>query len=153
VTVRAQVHRHVVYIVGKVGAVIEIEAAQEILVGLAGARMLNGDEPRDDLQQLRDAQQGPHRKVGATHRTFARRAGAADLCFATSEHDHFFQHICGGRDIADRKQCKGNDRDRAMRMRSSHIDTTPGPMNAAELRGAAGLARYCYGYDAVVNVK
>lgn len=37
---------------------IEIEAAQEVLVGLAAAGMLGGNEARDKFKQVARAQQG-----------------------------------------------------------------------------------------------
>nr|WP_255615653.1 hypothetical protein [Polymorphobacter sp. PAMC 29334] len=54
VRVRPHVDRHTVDELGEVGAVIEVEAAQEILVGLAAARMLRSDETWDDFEQFAD---------------------------------------------------------------------------------------------------
>ena len=53
----AQVQRHVVDQRREVGAMVQVEAAQEILIGLAAARMLDGNHSRHRLEQLRHAQQ------------------------------------------------------------------------------------------------
>ena len=55
--VRAHVDRHAVHEHRKVGAVVEVEAAQEILVGLAAAGMRGGDKSRHELEQVAGAQQ------------------------------------------------------------------------------------------------
>ena len=54
VAMGAHVDRHVVDSDGEIGAVVEIEAAQKILVGFALAAMLGHDQPRHDFQQLAD---------------------------------------------------------------------------------------------------
>ena len=47
-----QVHRHAVDGEREVGAVIEVEPAQEVLVRLAVARVLGDDQPGHGLQEL-----------------------------------------------------------------------------------------------------
>jgi hypothetical protein len=53
--VRRHVDRHAIDKAGEIGAMIEIEAAKEILVGLAAARMLRGDDAGHVLDQFADA--------------------------------------------------------------------------------------------------
>ena len=53
----AQLHRHAGHPGGKVGAVIEFEAAQEVLVGLAGAAVRGDHDARDRFKQRAGAQQ------------------------------------------------------------------------------------------------
>ena len=67
--VRRQVQRHPIQVVGEIGAVIQIEAAQEILVGLPAARVLRDDDARHGFQDFPAAQ---NRAVGKL-----RRAGGA----------------------------------------------------------------------------
>ena len=55
--VRAHVDRHAGEIGREIGAVIEIEAAQEILVRLAGAAVLGDDHARDVFQHFARPQQ------------------------------------------------------------------------------------------------
>ena len=50
--VRAPVDRHAGKVRGEVGAVIDVESAQAILVGLAGAAMLRDDQARDTLEHF-----------------------------------------------------------------------------------------------------
>ena len=51
------VDRHAVDLDGEIGAVVEIEAAQEILVGFAFAGMLGDDQAGHDLQRLAGARE------------------------------------------------------------------------------------------------
>jgi len=64
--------------------VVEVEPAQEVLVGLAPARVLRGDEPRGRLEQFGRAEQRADFDVGACHAAFARRRCFADPLLATS---------------------------------------------------------------------
>ena len=50
--VRRQVKRHIVEEYGEIRAVVEIEAAQEILVGLAAAGVLRDDDAGHRLQDF-----------------------------------------------------------------------------------------------------
>ncbi len=85
VAVRAQVHRHVVDVGREVGAVVEVEAAQEVLVRLAAARVLGGDQAGDDFEQLGHAEQGAHGQVGAADGALARRGRLADEVLAAAK--------------------------------------------------------------------
>ena len=91
VAVRAQVQRHAVEDRREVGAVIEVEAAQEILVRLAAAGVLHGDHARHGFEQLGDAQHRPHEQVGAADGALARCLGRADELEAAAEHDDLFE--------------------------------------------------------------
>jgi hypothetical protein len=51
----AHVDRHVVECDVDIGAVIEVEAAQEILVGLPLSAVLGGDQSRHDLEHFADS--------------------------------------------------------------------------------------------------
>ena len=57
VRVAGQVHRHTVDREREVGAVIEVEPAQEVLVRLAVPRVLGDDHAGDGLEQLAAAEQ------------------------------------------------------------------------------------------------
>ena len=91
--VRAHVHRHVVDQGREIGAVIEVEAAQEVLVGLARTGVLDGDQPGHGLEQLGNSQQRPDREVGAADGPLAGGVGPADERLAACEHDDFLEHI------------------------------------------------------------
>jgi hypothetical protein len=58
VRMRGHVHGHAVDAGGEIGAVIEIEPAQEVLVRLAAAAVLSDDQPGHDFEQLARAQHG-----------------------------------------------------------------------------------------------
>ena len=57
---------------------IEVEAAQEILVGLAAARMLGGDEARDDFEQFGDALDRAIFEIDLANDAFRRGSGNTD---------------------------------------------------------------------------
>jgi hypothetical protein len=78
VTVRGHVHRHAVHRHRKVGAVVEVEAAQEVLVGLAVARVLRGDHAGHRLHDVAGAQLGARLVRRALHRALAGAVGGAD---------------------------------------------------------------------------
>ncbi len=74
VGVRDHVHRDAVDRNREVGAVVGVEAAQEILVGLAAARVLYDHQPGSDAQDVLHAADRSQLKVAVTHRE--RRGGA-----------------------------------------------------------------------------
>ncbi len=78
-SMRPEIHLNPVDIGGKIRPVIEVEAAQEILIGLAAARVLRGDHTRHGLQQFGGTQQRAHQKVAARYRPFTGGMGDADL--------------------------------------------------------------------------
>jgi len=96
VGVGGHVHRHAVDRRGEVGPVVEVEAAQEILVGFAVAAVLGDDEPRHHFQHLARAQQRTALEFLRGHGALARRIRIADqLLLAAGDDDHFLQ-IPGG---------------------------------------------------------
>jgi len=70
----------------KVGAVVEVEAADEVLVCLALAGVLRHDESGDDLQQLAIAHDSSQSKVGDSHATFRGRVRDAAEVVDSSRH-------------------------------------------------------------------
>lgn len=72
---RAHVDRHTGHRRGQIGAVVQIEAAQEVLVRFAVATVLGDDQPRRRLQQLARAQQRPVLKLFARNKSLVRRDG------------------------------------------------------------------------------
>ncbi len=72
---------------------IEIEAAQEILVGLARAAMLGRDHARHGLEQFGDLDQRAHEQVLSADAAFAGRTGHADLVLAAAEDDDLLAGI------------------------------------------------------------
>ena len=95
VAMRVHVDGNAVDAGGEVRAVIEIEAAQEILVGLAVAAVLRDDEARNGLQQLAGAQHRAGFELRARDRALGRRFDAADELVALRR-DHDFVEIIGG---------------------------------------------------------
>ena len=88
--VAGHVHRQAVDAGGEVGAMVEVEAAQEVLVGLAVTRVLGDDDPRHEFQHLARAQRGAggqqfgtdhalRRGVGTAHAVVVVAAGDLDL--------------------------------------------------------------------------
>ena len=71
------VHRHAGKVGGEVGAVIEIEAAQVVLVRLALAAVLAGDEPRHGFENLAGAHDGARLELLGGDGAFAGRGGDA----------------------------------------------------------------------------
>ena len=69
------VDRHAVDGDGEIGAVVEIEAAQKILVGFALAGMLGHDQARHDFQQLADPRRRPRVEFLAADADLAGRGG------------------------------------------------------------------------------
>ena len=61
---------HAVYFDGEIGAVVKIEAAQEILIGLTLSGMLGDDQAGHDLQRLADTRErhGVHLLAGEAYR-------------------------------------------------------------------------------------
>jgi CopG family transcriptional regulator, nickel-responsive regulator len=78
VAVRAHVDGHAVDGDGEVGAVVQVEAAQEVLVGLALAAVLGDDEAGRGLQQFPRAVDGAGLELGGQHHALARRLRLAD---------------------------------------------------------------------------
>ncbi len=79
VAVRAHVDGHAIDGDGQIGAVVEIEAAQEVLVGFALAAVLRHDQPRHGFEHLAGAVGGARLQVRARHEALTGRLGLADL--------------------------------------------------------------------------
>ena len=94
--VRRQVERHVVLVYGKVGAVIEVEAAQEILVRLAAPRVLSDYDAGNCLQYFSHAKCGSLLKLRCAHRSLSGGRSDADHAVLPSGDDHRWQ----ARDVA-----------------------------------------------------
>ena len=101
VTVRGQVERHALDRDGEVGAVIQVEAPREVLVGLALAAVLRGDEAGNQLEQVAGAlarvgiELAP---VDAAGRGRRRHAGIGiGIDVDVVEFDRCFRHVgrCG----------------------------------------------------------
>ncbi len=88
--VAAEVDGHAVEERREVRAVIEIEAAQEELIGLADAGVLSRDQARDALEQLADAADRPEAQVGLADPPLRPCRGEADLLGRSAEDDDFF---------------------------------------------------------------
>ncbi len=86
VRVGAHVDRHAVNEGGEVGAVIQIEAAQEVLIGLAVAAVLRDDHAGHKFQQLA----GPQRRTAGDqfcrHRDLAGGVRGADAVIVVAAH-------------------------------------------------------------------
>lgn len=65
--VRDHVDRDAVDRQRKVGSVVGIEAADEVLVGFASARVLHHDQPRRDAQDVLHAADGTQGKVAVAY--------------------------------------------------------------------------------------
>jgi hypothetical protein len=88
---RGQVHRHAVDVGGEVGAVIEVEAAQEILVGLALAGVLGGHQPRHGFHDVAGTQQRTRAQLPRGDDALARAVRNALQVLAGALDDDFVQ--------------------------------------------------------------
>ncbi len=76
---------------GEVAAVVEVEAAQEVLVGLSVARVLGDDQAGHRLQSLGRAQQRAVGQLLGGDRAFGSRIGNADQVVLAAADGHFLQ--------------------------------------------------------------
>ena len=86
------VDRHTLGAGEEIGAVIQVETAQEVLIGFAGAGMLGGDHAGNHLHQLAHAQHG-HGQVVVAHPSVRRRRADADLRFGAAVDDDLFDRL------------------------------------------------------------
>ena len=93
VAVRAQVPRHAVHVRREVRAVVQVEAAQEVLVGFAAARVLHRNQSGYRLEQLGNAQHRPHRQIRTAHGALARGVRRAEQLHAAPEDDDLLELI------------------------------------------------------------
>ena len=84
--VRWQVKRHIVEENGDIGAVVEIEAAKEILVGLAAAGVLRDDEAGNRLQYFSRAKNRTILDFLCAHRSLGARFGNSDKIILPALH-------------------------------------------------------------------
>jgi len=97
VGVRHHVGRHAHDLGGEVAAVVEIETAQEILVGLAVARVLGDDHAGHGFHDLGRAQQRPVGQLFGGDGAFAGRVGDAGQVLAAAADGDFLQGRHAGR--------------------------------------------------------
>ncbi len=86
VRVRRQVQRHTVEENGEIRAVVEIEAAKKILVGLAAAGVLRDDETGKRLQNLSRAKKRTIFEFLCAHRYLAGGIGNSDEVIRSALH-------------------------------------------------------------------
>lgn len=91
--VGTHVDGHAVQVDGEIGAVVEIESAQEILVGLPGARVLGGDHAGDGLDQFADAQERRQVVVRIPNHALGRRGRGADVVLRATVDDDLFVDV------------------------------------------------------------
>jgi hypothetical protein len=95
VAVRVHVHRDPVDAGREIRAVVEIEAAQEILVRLAVARVLGHDESGHGLQQFARAHDRSRLELRARDGALAGRLHLADQRVFDGGHDDFVEIVRG----------------------------------------------------------
>jgi len=98
--VRRQVERHVVEEHGEIGAMIQIEAAQKILVGLAAACVLSDDDTGHCLQNFTRAQNRAIRDFLGAHGPLRGRGRNANRAILPTGDDYFGE--MGGRLVGSR---------------------------------------------------
>ena len=97
VPVRRHVERHAVEPRLKIGAVVEIEAAHEVLVRLAVAGVLRDDHPGHGLEQLALARDRAKAQIGGADASFGgRRRDAAQVVDAARDLDGVEGEAAGG---------------------------------------------------------
>src|SRR5882672_10753188 len=88
VPVARQIERHAVDMDREVGAMVEVEAAQEILIRLARAAVLGDDHAGDDLQHLAGPQQRPVLELLVVDGSLAGRVGFAGKSVLAGRYQH-----------------------------------------------------------------
>ena len=92
---RRHVDRHAVHKRGEVGAVVEVEAAQKVLVGFAITTVLGDDDARHKLQHLGRAQRGAvFNQLGSDH-ALAGGVGGSD-CVVIGAFDLYRRKLVSG---------------------------------------------------------
>ncbi len=132
VAVRAQVPGHAVDVRREVRAVVEVEAAQEVLVRLAAARVLGGHHAGHGLEHVRHAQHGPHEQVGAGDGAFRGGTGRAEQLDAAAEHDDFLELAAVGALLGHGRRAGERGRDEG-RQRGHRRARAQGPSSHARL--------------------
>ena len=90
--VRRQVQRHTVEENGEIRAVVEIESAKKILVGLAAAGVLRDDETGKRLQNFSRTKDGTIFEFLCAHRDLAGGSGNSDEVILSALHVHGGAH-------------------------------------------------------------
>ena len=90
--VRRQVKRHIVNENGDICAVVEIEAAKKILVGLAAAGVLRDDETGKRLQNFSRTKNRTILDFRCSHRTLGGGIGNSDKVILTALHGYGGAH-------------------------------------------------------------
>ena len=75
---------------------VQVKAAQKILVGLARARMLRDGQPRDHFGYFAGTQQRPVRKGAERHAAFRGGSASAHAQFTLAPDEHGFNAIDRG---------------------------------------------------------
>jgi hypothetical protein len=101
-TVGAHVHRHGVDRGGEIGAVVEVEPPEKVLLGLAAARVLGCHQARYELQQVAAAQQRTSVELRAADRPLRRGDRFPDEVQAATRDNDLLESVTSGpRDCAD----------------------------------------------------
>ena len=96
VRIGGPVDRHVIDEVGDVRAMVHIEAARQVLVGLALAGMHGHHQARNALEQLSHPIHGAQIQFLLRHRTLAGGGGLAQQVQSGCGDDHFGERAAGG---------------------------------------------------------
>ena len=89
VAVRRHIDRHTVDPGSEIRAVVEIEAAQKILVSLAATRVLCRDHAGHGFEQLGHFEHRPHEQIRSSDGALARCIGRPEQLEPASENDNF----------------------------------------------------------------
>ena len=100
--VRRQVQRHIVEENGEIRAVVEIEAAKKILVGLTAAGVLRDDEAGNRLQNFSRTKNGTIFDFLCAHRSLGSGIGNADKVILPALHVNGGAHGAHGQRDAQR---------------------------------------------------
>ena len=105
--VRRQVQRHIVDENGEIRAVIEIEAAKKILVGLAAAGVLRDDDAGNRLQDFSRTKNRTILDFRCAHRSLRAGFGNSDEVILASLHVDGGAHCAHGKRDAQRDRGPG----------------------------------------------
>ena len=112
VAVRGEIDRDAVHEDGEIGAMIEVEAAQEVLVGLPRAAVLRDDDAGDGLEDFGGARQRAAGELLTAHGALGRGIGDAEqIVGAPGNGDFRHAHDGGerGRGVGLRERSVGGD--------------------------------------------
>src|SRR5688572_30179499 len=130
---RGHVHRHAVDAGREIGAVIQVEAAQKVLVRLAAAAVLSDDQPGHYFEQLTGAQHRPQVELLRGRNTDRCRSRIAAESLQLAGDDDLLQPTrLGGNAAAERE--RGQQGDQAGSSQSSGWQTHGGTLSWAVVR-------------------